>query len=368
MRLQGRSGLFYGILVVLIMSMGIWWTYFLIQEGHHYERYHLQRFTTDRLHAHYLIQTVPGIAENPAAALQESFPHLVFNDDPSLPHVEIDPRAIAEVREEAARRRRMFITEGIFFLMLLMAGTTILTLAQRRERRYERLRELFLAGATHELKTPLASLRLYTETLQRSGLSDDARARIRGTMLQDVDRLESMVDQVLSVSREREQDRGPAVILDLGEEVSTILSDMGPFLQAHGARVESDLPAGHLIEGNIDALGVAVRNLVRNAVVHSPPPARVRIGLVRDGDDHRLSITDQGPGIPRRERRKIFDSFYRTAAEPGDTVLGGKGSGLGLYLVERNTRSLGGRIELESEEGRGSTFSLLLPAVRGEDS
>lgn len=361
-RIEDRLGLYYGVLVTLIIAIGTWWVYFLSQESRNYERWQIQRYTTDQIHAAYLIRTVPEVGRNPVAMLGDAFPHLVFHQAPTGWEVSVDPEAHESVHADGRRRRRMFVAEGTTFLLLLLAGTTILTVAFRRERDFKRARELFLAGATHEFKTPLASLRLYTETLDRPDVADDARARIRKSMLQDVDRLEGMVEQVLAVSREEEHGRGPDEVLDLAHEAGTVLEDMHPFLEGHGARLETHMPDGLKVKGARTALAVALGNLVRNAVVYSPPPAHITVTLEPDGKHHRLSVTDEGPGIPRRERQRIFESFYRIEFPSGSLTKRPKGSGLGLYLVERNVTGLGGRVELESEEGRGSTFTLVLPA------
>ena len=360
-RLQERLGLYYGILVTLILAIGVWWVYYLSQESRNYERFQIQRYTTDQLHAVYLIQTVPEVGRNPIGMLQESFPHLVFMPNGENWKVTVDPAARERVHAEGTRRRTMFIAEGVTFLVLLLAGTTILTLAFRRERDFKRARELFLAGATHEFKTPLASLRLYTETLNRPELQDEKRGPIRASMLQDVERLEGMVEQILAVSREEETGRGPDTVLDLAREAQLVLEDMQPFLEGHGARVTTELPEGHRIRGDRNALSVSLGNLIRNAALYSPPPARIEVAVRRNGRRHVLSVSDQGPGIPRRERQRIFESFYRIESPSGSLTKRPKGSGLGLYLVQRNVNGLGGSVELESEEGRGSTFTISLP-------
>jgi len=360
-RIQDRLGVYYGVLVTLIIAIGAWWVFFLSRETLNYERFQIQRYTTDQLHAVYLIQTVPEVGRDPIGMLQESFPHLLFQYNGTTWQVTVDPAAHDAVHSEGSRRRRMFVAEGVTFLLLLLAGTTILTLAFRRERDFKRARELFLAGATHEFKTPLASLRLYTETLNRPDLQEEKRGSIRASMLQDVERLEGMVDQVLAVSREEETGRGPAEVLDLAHEALLVLEDMAPFLESHGARLETNLPAGHRIRGDRNALAVSLGNLVRNAVVYSPPPARIRVAVKREGRIHSLSVNDEGPGIPRRERQRIFESFYRIESPAGSLTQRPKGSGLGLYLVQRNVNGLGGRVEVASEEGSGSTFTISLP-------
>jgi signal transduction histidine kinase len=365
-RLHRHLGLMYGILVALIVVIGAWWVFYLTREGHHYESFQLQRFRTDQMHAVYILETVPEVRADPAAMLGKAFPHLLFRKTEKGWEVSIDPAAAADVHREAARRRRMFMTEGVVFLLLLAAGTTILTLASRRERDFKRARELFLAGATHEFKTPLASIRLYTETLQRPDLPPDAGLRIRGAMLQDVERLEAMMEQVLSVSRDEDHLRGARETLDLADVTRDVLEAMGAFLEDRGARLDVDVPAGHLVVGDRQALRVAVRNLVHNAVHYSPPPAQVSVTLYRDGNRHRLTVRDRGPGIPRREQKRVFESFYRAETGAGSLNERPRGSGLGLYLVQRNVESLGGRVELESEEGRGAAFTLVLPASAEE--
>ncbi len=353
-----RLGLLYAILVVLILAMGAWWTYYIHREGRTYERYQLQRLATDRLHAVFLLELDGRVASDPRAALGESYPHLRFERaDGGGWTVSVDPEVTRAIRDEARRRNRMFQGEGIFFLALLIAGTTILTLAFRREREFKRARELFLAGATHELKTPLTCIRLYTETLERTDLDEADRRRIHGALTTDIERLEAMMEQILALSRDEDDLCRRPETLDLAEETEDLLASLGPFLEERGADVTRDLSAGRLVHGDRRALRVALRNLLHNAVVHGD--GRVRLTLETREGRHRLGVSDEGPGVPRRERGRIFDSFYR-----GDA--GTPGSGLGLHLAKRNAEALGGAIELESEEGRGATFTLVLP-VREEE-
>ena len=107
----------------------------------------------------------------------------------------IDPEVAAAIRRDAQATRNMFLYEGFFFIILLVAGSTILFLSWRSENKFTQSRELFLSGVTHEFKTPLASLKLYTETLCREGLQDDDRARIRERMVEDVRRLEALLQR-----------------------------------------------------------------------------------------------------------------------------------------------------------------------------
>jgi signal transduction histidine kinase len=294
--------------------------------------------------------------------LGDRYPHLILQGPPASRSLAIDPAAIAAVEHEAAKRRRMFVAEGVTLLALLLAATTVLILAVRRERDFKRARELFLAGATHEFKTPLASLRLFTETLQREDLDPDTRPRIHKSMLKDVARLEGMVEKILAVGREEDLGQAENEAFDLAEVAAEVLESLAPLFAARGVKVESSLAPAAKVFGSRAALAVALRNLLQNAAVHCPPPVRVAVTLRSGEGRHRLAVADDGPGIPRRERRRIFESFARGESGAGGLARRPGGSGLGLYLVERNAGLLGGRVELDSEEGRGSTFTLVLPA------
>lgn len=370
MRLDRRLALACAILGVLLVSLGTWWFIFLSREGENYARYHLQRFQTDRAHALMLIHTVPEIATDPAAALGESFPDLLFEQRDGGYTVRVNPAAAARVRVEAARRKRMFLSEGIFFLGLLGGVCFLIVLAYRRERDFRRARELFLASATHELRTPVAGLRLCAETLERPDLREEDRRKLLESLKATLLRLEDRVDRVLAASRESYLEHGqePEETMDLAEEAGAVLSDMEGFLTRYGARLETDLAAGCRFQGRRSAFQTAVRNMVQNAVVHSPPPARVRVEAAREDDrGFRISVCDEGPGIPRRYRKKIFQCFFRPPAREGEPVEG-RGTGLGLYLVKRSVELLGGRITVESGKEGGSVFTLHLPANREKGS
>jgi signal transduction histidine kinase len=362
--LRRYFGVLYGILVALIVAIGVWWVIFLTHEGNRHERYELQRMATEREHAAQLIQNVPEIWADPQKHLGATYPDLIFRETADGVQVDIAPESIARVQREAQRWRRMFTAEGVFFLVLLAAGTTILTVAYRSEREFKRARELFLTSATHELKTPLASLRLYTETLDRPELGGKEGAAIRQRMLQDIQRLESLLEQILAMGYEEAAGLGKREILDLAAETRTILAEMDSFFTGHSAQVATDLPGGHHVLGQRFVLSMMLRNLLVNAVVHSRPPARVSLALSRQGRWVRLAVRDQGPGIARRDRKRIFEGFVRLA-EPGDQSRPPTGAGLGLYLVKRKAELMGGRVELESEVGHGSTFTLVLPAANG---
>jgi signal transduction histidine kinase len=311
-------------LTILLIVMAVWWVILLTQEAQARTEAQLQKLAADRLHAIFLLQTSPEIAADPAGRLGSSFPHLRYRQTPDGVDVTIAPEVRDKIHNDARRRRNMMIWEGIFFLALIAAGSSVLLLAHRREQALERTRELFLAGVTHEFKTPLASLRLYAETLARSDLDDAARVGIRSRLV-----------------------------------------ELAGYIADHRTQVRSDLPAGHFVLGQELTLNLALRNLIHNAVRHGGESPRVTITLRRDGTWHRLTVSDDGPGIPRRLHTKVFECFYSGSSSTGGDQ--SAGTGLGLYLVKRNVETLGGRIELESAEQQGATFTVSLPVYAGEE-
>ncbi|MBK8166630.1 MAG: HAMP domain-containing histidine kinase [bacterium] len=356
--MRSRMGFIYGVLVALICALGIWWIYYLTVEGRLYVEHSLQKMANDRLHAAFLVRTDAEVRADPERWLGPSFPHLVFRRTPHGIETEIDPRIVAEIEDEGRRRRNMFLYEGGFFLLLLMSGSTILAVSWRNAERFKQARELFLAGATHEFKTPLASLRLYTETLAREGLPDEARGRIHKRMVTDVVRLENLVDDMLAMSADDTFAVGPRERLDLYRESQTVLDGLRPLAMDHGSRFDLVGEPGAAIMGQRLYLALALRNLLVNAVRHSPAPVHVTVTIESGRRHHRVVVADNGPGIPRKLQERVFECFYSTT---GNQRHGG--TGLGLYLVRRNIESVGGKVTLQSEEGRGCTFTLTLPAA-----
>ena len=357
--MRDRLGLLYGILVTLLLTIGVWWVYFLTDQGRVNTEYRLQKLDTDLLHASFLMQADRRIAADPAHWLGQAFPNLVFRRVPTGWDVDVDPEAVAAIRAEARRTSNMFLYEGLVFLALLAAGSTILVLSVRSEQRFKQARELFLAGATHELKTPLASLRLYAETLGREGLRDDDRTRIQGRMVDDVLRLETLVDEVLAMSGDDDYDLGPAIELDLLDEARKVVKDLRRYTAEREVTIDLEGPPQAVVHGHSSTFGLALRNLMVNAVRHCPPPVNIEVTVTADRKWHRVSVRDDGPGIPRRLHEKVFDCFFSDCRDRRNAP----GAGLGLYLVQRNVAGLGGRVELKSEEGVGSTFTMVLPAV-----
>ncbi len=362
MKFRDPLRVLYVLLVVLIIAQGAWWVIYLTREGERHERLELLRLEAERRQAELALRVLPEARDDPSRIVPSEFPELVLEPRGDSLAVEIDPRALESIRHDANRRKRMFQFEGTFFLGLLAAGMIVLGVAHRAEARFRRSREMFLAGVTHEFRTPLAALRLHAETLARPELPEEARRLLYPKLEVEVDRMESLVDQVLEAGRESALDARTFETLDAAREAEHVVEEMDGYLRREGAKVESRLPQGNAFRGRSDAFATALRNLVQNAAKHSPKPAEIALDVGGDDSWVRVAVRDQGPGIAKEHHARIFESFSRL--EPGDRART-RGAGLGLYLAKRNVEGMGGRIELVSEPGRGSTFTIVLPRAEG---
>lgn len=371
MRFRRYSIALYVVFVLLLVAQSGWWVVYLSREGENFGRYYLQRLRTDQLHAAYLVETLPSVlpsvAEDPQLNLGEVFPALIFTKDETGVEVTINPESMAAIAVEVRRRQRMFLWEGGFFLLVLLGGLALVTTAFVRESRFKRARELFLTGVTHEFKTPLASLQLYTETLSRSDLDPAKRGGILSRMQDDLERLGAMVEQVLAVSRLGVARATVRDLINLGEEARHALSGFQPILNGAGAKLRFDVSSRCWMIGDREALRMAVRNLIDNALRHCAQGVSIELRVTREESRVVLAVQDDGPGIPVAEREKIFRSFYRVG-EVSHRRSGAQGAGLGLHLVRRNVEHMGGEVRLESTLGEGACFYLSFPAAEFRDS
>jgi signal transduction histidine kinase len=254
---------------------------------------------------------------------------------------------------------------GIVFFGLIIAGLVIYTIFLVREIRRNEQQDSFLNAVTHELKTPITSIRLYLQTLERRSLDDNQRRDFYRLMLDDTDRLLGTVEQVLRAgeirqrsSRRNWQDVDFSAIIQDSLELARLRHGLSPDALRFGEK-----PAGSItLMGNPEELRTAVANLIENAVKYSGrEPSIVVDVLTPNVDTVALRVRDNGVGIPSNELKRIFKRFYRVHSAATGQV---KGTGLGLFIVRSIVRRHGGEAFAESEgEGRGSTFTIRLPRV-----
>jgi signal transduction histidine kinase len=253
------------------------------------------------------------------------------------------------------------IVLGIIFFGFIIAGVTLNTIFLVREVRRSEQHDSFINAVTHELKTPIASIRLYLETLQSRDLSEDQRKRFYGIMLEDTDRLINTVEQVLRAGQLGQKSRKHFQRLDLGEIVRdcAALARTRHHLADENIRFVDYTVSSAFVQGDPEELRSAVSNLLENAVKYSPGKISITIEVLDEAADLLVRVTDKGQGIPQGELKRIFRRFYRVNERLRQRV---KGTGLGLFIVRGIARGHGGSAYATSDgEGRGATVTLRLP-------
>ncbi|MBN9537411.1 MAG: PAS domain-containing protein [Alphaproteobacteria bacterium] len=232
-------------------------------------------------------------------------------------------------------------------------------------RRAERMRADFVANASHELKTPIAGLAGFIETL-RGPARDDvaARERFLGIMAEQADRMRRLVDDLLMLSRiEQHEHARPEAAVDLGRVLRSVIDLLQLKASSRNVRIELALdPMLPSAVGDFDELTIVFQNLVDNAVKYAKPATPVRIAARPVGADRlSVAVSDEGDGIPATHLPRLTERFYRV-----DTARSRQlgGTGLGLAIVKHIVNRHRGRLDIQSSPGKGSTFTVTLPAVR----
>ena len=256
---------------------------------------------------------------------------------------------------------------GVIFFGAIVTGLVLNTIFLVREIRRNEQHDSFINAVTHELKTPITSIRLYLQTLQRRDVEEAQRREFYEFMLQDTDRLLYTVEQVLKAG-EAAQKKSPAQRLPL--EFNTLvhecmeLARVRHHLQAADLEYRESLSlqntGGARVLGDPEELRTAVSNLLDNAVKYSPDGVHISVELEAPDEERlMLRVRDRGVGIPEQELKRIFKRFYRVTQR---SLSGVKGTGLGLFIVRSIARKHGGRVFAHSEgAGKGTTVTLELP-------
>ena len=294
---------------------------------------------------------------------------------PSQPEVELGadgvPRVsaamLAQLDADRFHRMNRYAWEGTFFLLVLVAAMGVVYAALREEHALRRQQADFLAAASHELKSPLASLRLSAETLAMRDPAPPRRAELVGRLLSDIGRLDQMIANVLDASRlSRDHVRTTRERLALESVVVSVADELRPLADDCGVTVRVDVGAGLTIDADREGVRTIARNLIHNGI----KAARASGGTVTvcaraDAGRVTVRVEDDGIGFAPGESRGLFQKFHRIEANGHERL---PGTGLGLFLVRRCAEIDGAEVSAESEgPGRGARFEVRWPALRSAE-
>jgi two-component system sensor histidine kinase SenX3 len=254
---------------------------------------------------------------------------------------------------------RLFL--GIVLLAVIIAGVVLNTIFLLREIRRNEQHDAFINAVTHELKTPIASIRLYTETLQTRAVDETKRKEFYRIILQDSDRLLATIEQILRTGRIGASSRPPNMsAVNLPDIVTESVLRACVLHHISNDAIQYHPSEPLRIMGDPDEVRAALSNLLDNAVKYSGSAAQVVVETAKvDGKYASVRVTDNGPGIPEAELKHIFKRFYRMSGPLATRV---KGTGLGLFIVRSVAKRHGGRAWAESAgPGRGSSFVIQFP-------
>ena len=319
-----RLVLFYVILVYVFAFM-FWWTFLLLRQN---------------------AQHVEDIIARETAELR------LAAGDPAL---DLPAERTESIRSEFRRNRIMILTEGSVFFIILFLGLVRIRRSWLQEIRLNRQQSNFVLSVTHELKSPLSTIKLVGETLRKRDLDPEHKQRLVTSALDETERLETLIENILMAARL--EDRGFG--LEMGRvDLRRSMEELHARYEAFDPPVRVELPDDAVfVTGDGNALDLVVGNLVENALKYAPGgPVDVR--LERTDGRARITVRDHGPGIPAEERDRIFQKFYRLGSEETRRA---KGTGLGLFIVQRLVRRHKGTIAVSDAPGGGALFRIDLP-------
>ncbi len=278
-----------------------------------------------------------------------------------------DARRNGVIRDEELELPRGPVGRGTIMVQVRVAQIgphLMLVLVEDRTeaRRVEAIRRDFVVNVSHELKTPVGALSLLAETVEAAADDPEAVRRFAGRMQRESARLSALVQEIIELSRlQVAGGLGAMTLVDVDRVVAEAVDRARTTAVAKQITIDAGGTRGETVYGGHALLVTAVRNLLDNAVAYSGPGTRIGVGVRRSGDLVEIAVVDQGIGIARTDQERVFERFYRV--DPARSRHTG-GTGLGLSIVKHVVADHGGDVVIWSQPGRGSTFTLRIPAAQ----
>ena len=323
-----RYGIFFTVVFVYIFGSFIWWWWLL--------------HNNNRTNFETLVQREMLVYQYNGRTLDEYYASDYYQ----------------QLNADYRRKTSMLALEGLIFVTLLVISFIRIRNTFREEIALTRQQNNFLLSITHELKSPLASLKLSMQTMERAQLEPSRIKRLTEISLDDINRLEALVENILLASK---MDGSDYAISKEPINLSALCSDIfGKVADKFGKdrTFSSSIPGDIYILGDKLIFSSAIYNLLENAVKYSRSGDSIALEVIPQKAEVIIQVKDTGIGIPDSEKSKVFDMFYRVGNEDTRTT---KGTGLGLYIVKQVVHFHGGTIQLKNNGASGSVFSIKLP-------
>jgi signal transduction histidine kinase len=255
-------------------------------------------------------------------------------------------------------RTKQYIGEGATFLVVILIGAFVVYKSFQRTISLSRQQNNFMLSVTHELKSPIAGIKLNLQTLERRKLDEDKQRTLVERCIREANRLNDLCNNMLYASRIEGGQYAPTrESLDLAEMANSCFSD---YDARYPGRFRDDIVDSCQLQGDKMMLQIAINNLLENAIKYAPAHSEIVLKLEKTEGQAVLSVADLGPGVPDAEKKKIFNKFYRIGNEESRKA---KGTGLGLYLTNKIVRQHNGRISVQDNSPIGAIFEIRLPLV-----
>ncbi len=266
----------------------------------------------------------------------------------------VNSQAFLTLKNKYKKQEWMIFGEASVFVLSLVIGIYLINRAYHREMKTAENRRNFLLSITHELKSPIASIKLVLETFLKRNLSKEQSEPLTKGALKESVRLNSLVNNLLLAARVEEAYQPVLEPLDLNTIIKEVVEDMQVKFPNDHISFDTDMEKAN-INGDHFGWTSIVINLIENAVKYSPSPANIDIKLKQNNKNIEITFADQGYGIPKEEKKKVFNQFYRIGSEDTRKT---KGTGLGLYIVDQIIKAHKGKITIHDNSPQGTKFNI----------
>lgn len=281
----------------------------------------------------------------------------IYHQRLELEALKMEVDTVEEIEAKYNRQKLMIISEGLVFGISLLIGIWIINKASTNQVRIATQKNNFLLSVTHELKSPIASIKLILQTLLNKKISPEQIKLITDNGLKETNRLESMINKLLMSSKIEDDYTYHFESIELKEFLGKLISRKNQ--SAEHTLIEFQSPKKVYCKGDPEALQSVFSNLIENARKYSPEDALIHISLTQKNEEAHIAIADHGPGIPQEEKSKIFTKFYRIGNEEYRKT---EGSGLGLFIVKKIIESHQGKIIMKDNKPKGNIAYIILKA------